>query len=159
MGEVVTENTDTACWFVLAKRRSASLEKFVDYWERFYADSKSRSDDQFLRHLKWKGGRLTSRDVEWLFRWKYRDVPNWSAKPTIRQLSKLNRLRFTDSPQLVKLATSLSPNGLVKRVFRVRPCVLRGVICLQDFLDQQARRKIVDLLFWFRSLSLWFFCR
>jgi hypothetical protein len=39
-------------------------------------------------------GDLTAEDVEWLFRSKYRNVLGWSAKRTIRQVSKLNSLRF-----------------------------------------------------------------
>lgn len=108
---------NTPSWIVLERARSDSVAEFVGYWEQFYVDSKQRPDSKFLAHLKWKGGKLTSEDVRYLFRWKYRDVPNWSAEPTIRRLHQLNRLRFTEGDSLVKLATKLSPSGLVKRFF------------------------------------------
>jgi hypothetical protein len=93
------------------------LEEFVSYWEEFYDDSKKRPDREFLRRLKWNGGKLTAEDVEWLFRWKYRNVPSWSPKKTIRQLSRLNGLRFGDDKSVMDLAKSLSPSGQVKRFF------------------------------------------
>lgn len=108
---------NTPSLLVLAKSPVSSLEEFVSYWEEFYEDSKKRPDHQFLKRLKWKGGELTAEDVEWLFRWKYRNVPSWSAKKTIGQLSRLNSLRFGNGKSVMGLAKGLSPSGLVKRFF------------------------------------------
>ena len=104
---------------VLLRRHLSSPKNFVKYWEHLYEDSKKRPDSQFLKHLKWRGGPLTSKDVRFLFGWKDggRNRPSWSPEPTIRRLSRLNRLRFQEDDALVHTAKELSPSGPVKQFF------------------------------------------
>ena len=89
----------------------------MEYWEQFYEDSKQHPDSEFLRHLKWKGGKLTADDVRYLFGWKYRPVPSWDPRPVIKQLGKLNELRFKEGPSVIEFGKVLSKEGLVKRFF------------------------------------------
>jgi len=97
---------------------STSLGEFVEAWERKWRDSAKTPDTTYLHHVKWDGGDLTAEDVKILFEWKNRRrLPSWSPEPVIGQLGNLNRCRFRDSEELVRMATELSPTGPVKRFF------------------------------------------
>ena len=89
----------------------------MEYWEQFYEDSKQHPDSEFLRHLKWKGGKLTADDIRHLFGWKYRPVPSWDPRPVIKRLLELNELRFKEGPSVIEFGKVLSKGGLVKRFF------------------------------------------
>jgi len=89
----------------------------VEYWEQFYEDGKQHPNSEFLRHLKWKGGKLTADDVRYLFGWKYRPVPSWDPRPVIKRLRQLNELRFKEGPSITEFGKALSKGGLVKRFF------------------------------------------
>jgi len=94
-------------------------------WEQFYEDSKQHPDSEFLRHLKWKGGKLTADDIRYLFGWKYRPVPSWDPRPVIKRLGELNELRFKEGPSLIEFGKAFSKGGLVKRFFIchiISPC-------------------------------------
>lgn len=101
----------------LARRTCTSAKDFVDYWEELYKESKNYPDAEFLRRLKWKGGSLKADDVRWLFRSKYRELPNWSSRPVVKRLDELNSLRFKEGDSLVRVAEELSKTGPVKRFF------------------------------------------
>jgi hypothetical protein len=102
-----------------------SPEDFVEYWEQLYEDSKQHPDSEFLRHLKWKGGRLTAHDVRYLFGWKYRPVLSWDPHPVIKRLRQLNKLRSKEGPSVTEFGKAFSKGGLVKRFFIchiISPC-------------------------------------
>ncbi len=101
----------------LSRTTCNSPGDFVEYWEQFYEDSKQHPDSEFLRHLKWKGGKLTADDVRYLFGWKYRPVPSWDPRPVIKRLRGLNELRFKEGPSIVEFGKTFSKGGLVKRFF------------------------------------------
>jgi hypothetical protein len=109
----------------LSRTTCNSSQDLVDYWEQFYEDSKQHPDSEFLKHLKWKGGRLNADDVRYLFGWKYRPVPSWDPHPVIKRLSELNELRFKEGPSIVEFGKAFSKGGLVKRFFIchiISPC-------------------------------------
>jgi hypothetical protein len=109
----------------LSRTTCNSPQDLVDYWEQFYEDSKQHPDSEFLKHLKWKGGRLNADDVRYLFGWKYRPVPSWDPHPVIKQLGELNELRFKEGPSIVEFGKAFSKGGLVKRFFIchiISPC-------------------------------------
>jgi len=101
----------------LSKTTCDSLGDFVDYWEQFYEDSKQHPDAEFLKHLKWKGGKLKEDDVRYLFGWKYRPVPSWNPRPVIKRLRELNELRFKEGRSVDGFGKALSKGGMVKRFF------------------------------------------
>ena len=94
-----------------------SPEDFVNYWEQFYEESAQHPDSEFLKHLKWKGGKLNSDNVRYLFGWKYRPVPSWEPRPVIERLRQLNDLRFKEGSSVVEFGEAFSKAGLVKRFF------------------------------------------
>jgi hypothetical protein len=51
----------------LSRTTCNSPQDLVDYWEQFYEDNKQHPDPEFLKHLKWKAGRLNADDVRYLF--------------------------------------------------------------------------------------------
>jgi hypothetical protein len=109
----------------LSRTTCNSSQDLVDYWEQFYEDSKQHPDSEFLKHLKWKGGRLNADDVRYLFGWKYRPVPSWDPHPVIKRLGELNELRFKEGPSIVEFGKAFSKGGLVKRFFIchiISPC-------------------------------------
>jgi hypothetical protein len=109
----------------LSRTTCNSSQDLVDYWEQFYEDSKQHPDSEFLKHLKWKGGRLNADDVRYLFGWKYRPVPSWDPHPVIKRLGELNELRFKEGPSIVEFGKTFSKGGLVKRFFIchiISPC-------------------------------------
>jgi hypothetical protein len=109
----------------LSRTTCNSSQDLVDYWEQFYEDSKQHPDSEFLKHLKWKGGRLNADDVRYLFGWKYRPVPSWDPHPVIKRLGELNELRFKEGPSVVEFGKTFSKGGLVKRFFIchiISPC-------------------------------------
>ncbi len=109
----------------LSRTTCNSPQDLVDYWEQFYEDSKQHPDSEFLKHLKWKSGRLNADDVRYLFGWKYRPVPSWDPHPVIKQLGELNELRFKEGPSIVEFGKAFSKGGLVKRFFIchiISPC-------------------------------------
>jgi len=109
----------------LSRTTCNSSQDLVDYWEQFYEDSKQHPDSEFLKHLKWKGGRLNADDVRYLFGWKYRPVPSWDSHPVIKRLGELNELRFKEGPSVVEFGKTFSKGGLVKRFFIchiISPC-------------------------------------
>ena len=101
----------------LSKTMCNSPEEYVDYWEQFYEENTRHTDSEFLKHLKWKGGRLTADDVKYLFAWKYRPVPSWKPDTVIRRLRELNDLRFKEGRSVVEFGKAFSKEGLVKRFF------------------------------------------
>lgn len=101
----------------LTKTACNSPKDLVDYWEQFYEDNKKRPDSEFLEHLKWRGGELTSNDLEYLFRWKYRSVPSWDPRPVTKRIRELNELRFKQGLHVIEFAKKFSKGGLVKRYF------------------------------------------
>ena len=101
----------------LSRTTCDSPGDFVEYWEQFYEDGKQHPNSEFLRHLKWKGGKLTADDVRYLFGWKYRPVPSWDPRPVIKRLRQLNELRFKEGPSITEFGKALSKGGLVKRFF------------------------------------------
>jgi hypothetical protein len=101
----------------LSRTTCNSSGDLVEYWEQFYEDSKQHLDCEFLRHLKWKGGKLTPDDVRYLFAWKYRPVPSWDPRPVIKRLGELNELRFKEGPSVTEFGKAFSKGGLVKRFF------------------------------------------
>jgi hypothetical protein len=101
----------------LSRTTCNSPQDLVDYWEQFYEDSKQHPDSEFLRHLKWKGGKLTADDIRYLFAWKYRPVPSWDPRPVIKRLRQLNMLRFKEGPSVTEFGKAFSKGGLVKRFF------------------------------------------
>ena len=101
----------------LSRTTCDSPGDLVEYWEQFYEDSKQHPDSEFLRHLKWKGGKLTADDVRYLFEWKYRPVPSWDPRPVIKRLPRLNKLRFKEAPSVTEFGKAFSKEGLVKRFF------------------------------------------
>jgi hypothetical protein len=107
----------TSMFTRLARTTCNSPGDLVDYWEQFYEDSRQHPDSEFLRHLKWKGGKLNADDVRSLFAWKYRPVPSWDPRPVIRRLRQLNKLRFKEGHSVTEFAKALSKGGLVKRFF------------------------------------------
>jgi hypothetical protein len=108
-------------WFILRRATASCAEDFVGYWEQFYRASKNWPDSDFLDHLKWKGGDLTTEDIEQLIDWKTngRKLPTWTQKPTglIKRIRKLNKFRLKDMDEIFKEARKLSPTGLVKCCF------------------------------------------
>jgi hypothetical protein len=109
----------------LSRTTCNSPGDLVEYWEQFYEDSKQHPDSEFLRHLKWKGGKLTADDVRYLFGWKYRPVPSWDPRPVIKRLHELNELRFKEGPYVIEFGKAFSKGGLVKRFFIchvISPC-------------------------------------
>jgi hypothetical protein len=109
----------------LSRTTCNSSQDLVDYWEQFYEDSKQHPDSEFLKHLKWKGGRLNADDVRYLFGWKYRPVPSWDPHPVIKRLGELNELRFKEGPSVIEFGKAFSKGGLVKRFFIchiISPC-------------------------------------
>ena len=101
----------------LSRTTCNSPDDLVEYWEQFYEDSKQHPDSEFLRHLKWKGGKLTADDIRHLFGWKYRPVPSWDPRPVIKRLRELNELRFKEGHSVVEFGKTFSKGGLVKRFF------------------------------------------
>lgn len=89
----------------------------MNYWEQFYEESKKHPDADLLKHLKWKGGKLTADDVRYLFAWKYRPVPSWDPCPVIKRLRQLDDLRFKEGSSVVEFGKAFSKEGLVKRFF------------------------------------------
>jgi len=109
----------------LSRTTCNSPDDLVEYWEQFYEDSKQHPESEFLRHLKWKGGKLTADDIRHLFGWKYRPVPSWDPRPVIKRLRQLNELRFKEGPSVIEFGKAFSKGGLVKRFFIchiISPC-------------------------------------
>ena len=102
---------------ILSRTACDSPEDLVNYWEQFYEENAQHPDSKFLEHLKWRGGKLTEKDVEYLFAWKYRPVPSWDPRPVIKRLHELNELRFKQGRSVVEFAETFSKGGLVKRFF------------------------------------------
>jgi hypothetical protein len=141
----------------LSRTTCNSLQDLVDYWEQFYEDSKQHPDSEFLKHLKWKGGRLNADDVRHLFGWKYRPVPSWDPHPVIKRLGELNELRFKEGPSVIEFGKAFSKGGLVKRFFIchiISPCkypvwdqyVLKAYLSISGRGDEvdQANKLIQD---------------
>ncbi len=58
---------------VIYDERGVEWPAFVDFWSAVYTtedEDPDRPDSQFLKHLRWPGGRLTQDDVDFLFEWK-----------------------------------------------------------------------------------------
>ena len=95
----------------LSRTTCNSPGDLVEYWEQFYEDSKQHPDSEFLRHLKWKGGKLTADDIRYLFGWKYRPVPSWDPRPVIKRLRQLNELRFKEGPSVIEFGKASFERG------------------------------------------------
>ena len=96
--------------------------EFVDFWSCVYYhedEDERRPDSTFLKHLRWPGGRLESRDLDFLFEWK--NGGRLSARKSLvparvkQRLSEFNKLRRSSYDEVKVLAESCTAGDVWMR--------------------------------------------